>query len=233
MTTARSIVEQAARKIHVLGRGSTLSAGEAQDALTCLNNMLGMFSIEGGLLYNQVKETFNLTGATSYTIGVGGNFNTAAPIEIDAVYASDGETDYPLVQIGSAEYAAFADKDTDGLPEFFYYANNAPLGTIYIYPASSASYTLTILSRKALTSFSDLTTDYTLPTGMETMLVHNLAVQLAPEYEKEAAPTVQTIARQTKAAILGANKRHNYPSSPIDPMLQGESDGNIYNGWTR
>jgi hypothetical protein len=230
MTNARSIIEQAARKIHVLGRGQTLSADEAQEGLTALNNMLSMFSIEGGLVYSITKETFPLTGAQSYTIGSGGDFNTTAPVDIISLYTTLGTTDYRATPLNATEYASIETKSIVGEPNYYFYDNNRPLGRIYLYPVPNSTYTVTIYSYKAITSFSDLTTDYNLPEGVETMLVHNLAVIWAPEYEKEASPTVKSMALQSKIAVLGFNRRNNYPTSRIDGVPTGGNGYNIYTG---
>lgn len=230
MANARSIIEKAARKIHVLGRGQTMAADEVNDALDMLNDMLGSLSADVDYIFNNVRETFSLTGATSYTIGTGGDFNTARPIEITALYLSVGGIDYPLKQIGPAEYADIGFKAIQGVSEAFYYENNTPLARLFFYPVATAGYTVTIYSLKALTEFADLTTDYDLPEGAVDMLVYNLAVRMAPDYEKEASDTVKRIAQQTRGNMAVYNKRHSYPVSEIDVGTSG-ANGNIFNGW--
>ena len=230
MANARSIIEAASRKIQVLGRGQTLSAQEAQNALEALNVLLGMFSAQAGTIVNNVRESFNLNGATSYTIGIGGDFNTDKPVDVTAAFVRIGSTDYTLKQINAAEYAAIGFKAITGIPELFYYENNTPLGRIFLYPVAP-SYQLNIYSLKALTSFADLTTDYDMPEGMFDMLVYNLAVAIAPEYEKEAPPTVKQKARETKAAIETYCRRNSYPTSTIDIGGRNTDNGNIFSGW--
>jgi hypothetical protein len=231
MTTARSIIEQASRKIHVLGRGQTLSAEEANDALKALNTLLSSFSAEAGTIFNKSRETFPLTGVQSYTIGPGGNFNTTPPIIILSAYISSGALDYPpLEQKTVGEYDTIALKNVGGSPEIFYYDNSLPLGRIWLYPVAASGYTLTITSLKALTSFADLTTDYTLPDGVEMMLVFNLGVILCPDYEKEPSPYLLSEAKRTKTVVEVACRRNNYPTSTVD-FGDGFANGNIFSGW--
>lgn len=229
MTNARSIIEQAARMIHVLGRGQTLSAEEAQDALTALNGFLGTFSAEAATIYNNTRETFTLTGVASYTIGTGGTFNTSSPISITAMYVTIGSTDYPVLPMTAEEYAAIPFKALVGTPEKYYYENNNPLGRIFLYPAGVSGYVLNLWSAKALTSFAALTTDYTLPEGVENMLVWNLAIRLAPDYDKEPTPFQRSQAKETKSAVEVSCRRNSYPKSTLG--IGEKSTGNIMSGW--
>lgn len=230
MTNARTIINQAARKIGVVGRGQALSAEEATDALEALNDILSTFSAETGPIYAITSETFSLTGATSYTIGSGGNFNTARPVDITSLYITSGDTDYTVDQISQAEYAGIGSKDTVGIAQVFYYQNNAPLGTIYLYPAPAAGYSVTIASRKAITTFANLTTDYDMPEGFKSMLVYALAVHLSPEYEKPVTMDLLRMARETKQAVETSIRRNNYPTSEVDVSVMGGESFNIYTG---
>ena len=230
MTNARSIINQAARKIAVVGRGQVMPAEEAQDALTALNNMIKGFGAGSGVDYNEKRNTYNLTGAVSYTIGPSGNFNTVRPSDVSSAYISVGGTDYPLNQINSEQYSQIVDKNILGIPEFFYYQNNTPLGTIFMYPIGASGYTLTLITREQDAAFVDLTTEYDLPEGYEEMLVYNLALRLAPEYEKPVPAEVKTTALASKLAFESFVRRNDYPTSNID-IGTDALQGNIYNGW--
>lgn len=230
MTNARSIINQAARKIAVVGRGQVMPAEEAQDALTALNSMIKGFSAGGGISYNEERQSFSLTGATSYTIGTGGDFNTERPDDISSAYVTIGGTDYPLTQINSEEYSEIPIKSIGGIPDSFYYQQNTPLGRIFLYPIGVSGYTLTLVTSKQDTPFTDLTTDYSLPEGYEEMLVYNLAVRLAPEYEKPVSQDIMMMAKQSKLAFETFVRRNNYPQSNID-VAENDASGNIYSGW--
>lgn len=232
MTNARSIIEQAARKIHVLGRGQTLDADQVNTALSALNNMLGEWSAELGAIYNSTKETFTLSPlTTSYTIGSGGSFNTEKPIAIEAAFITIATLDYPLKMLNAVEYSQIGYKNLSSIPDSLYFEDNTPLGKLYLYPVPASAYTITLYSRKAITEFLDLTTDYTLPTGLENALVWNLAVVLCPEYEKEPSAVVVSQSRKSKSAFVTKVRRNNYPVSDID--FSTKPKGNIYNGWLR
>lgn len=229
MANARSIIEKAARKIHVLGRGQTLDADQVNAALETLNDMLGTLSMDVDYIFNNVRETFSLNGSQSYTIGSGGDFDTIRPVEIVAAYVSTGGVDYPLRQKNAPEYAGTAFKAITGVPDSFYYENNTPLGRIFLYPVGVGGYSLTLYTLKPLTSFADLTTDYSLPEGAVEMLVYNLAVRLCPDYEKPVPIDIEKMARSTLGNMQVYNKRHNYPTSQLDVV--GGGGGNILGGW--
>jgi hypothetical protein len=232
MTNAREIVNGAAKLLTVLGRGQALSAEDAQNGLEVLNDLLGLFSLKPNSAYNLTKETFNLSGAQSYTIGTGGVFNTTRPVYIESVYVTDGSTDYPVSQVSMNDYATLPDKDAQGMAQYFAYDNNEPTSTIYLYPAPTTG-SITIYSAKAITKFADLTTDYNLPDGMAMMLKYNLAVLWAPQFEMEATPTVQATARQTMTAYKAKNSVNNFATSSMDAMFTNQGFGNIYSGWER
>lgn len=230
MTNARSIIEQALRKLHVVGRGQSLNADEAQDALTALNSLIGSFNAEGGVVTAQTRESFPMDGSESYTIGTGGDFDTAVPTDIIAAVVSSGDVDYILKELNPKGYESTSYKTINSIPEYYYYDNNRPLGNMFFWPRGDASYTLSLTSYKSLQNFADLTTDYSLAEGVERMLVYCLAEEIAPEYEKEASRSIMTKAMQAKEAVISRNKRFNYPTSDIDDVLSGGDSYNIYSG---
>lgn len=232
MATARDIIEAALRKIHVLGKGSSLDDDEAQDALETLNAMMATWSAQGDLIFTESRETFNLTNAASYTIGSGGDFNTTRPLYFRYVYVSDGSTDYPVKEIDSQQYASITQKNIGNIPQVYYYDAGFPLGTIFLYPVPSSVSTITLYSFKPLTSFSGLTTTFSMPEEYKAALIYNLAVWIAPEYEREASLSTQRIAKRSKNAVMAQNKRNEFFTSLIDvPADRNRITGNIYEGW--
>lgn len=230
MTTALDLIESALRKIHVLGKGSSLDSSEAQDALDTLNAMLSSWSAEGDLVYAETKETFNLSSAASYTIGSGLTFDTTRPLYITAAYTTQGGIDYPLTEIDHQQYAGIQDKDLQEYPELFYYDAGYTTGTIYL-DCSPITSTITLYSVKPLSSFSSLSASFSMPPEYEAAIVYNLAVWLAPEYEREASMTVKQIAHDTKSIIETQNNRNEFNKSLVDVPDRGRNEGNIYSGY--
>lgn len=232
MSSAQSIIEEALRKIQVLGAGSSLDATEAQQSLVTLNDMLASFSAEGAMIFQETKETFTLvSGQASYTIAAAGDFATTAPLYITAAYITQGDTDYPLSSVDERQYANIVQKDIQSsVPDCFYYDANYPTANIYLYPVPSTG-TITLYSRKYLTAFTGLTDTFAMPAQYRAMLVHNLAIWLAPEYEREASPTVRRIAAKTKKTVMVQNDRNEDYVSEITGLPSRTESGNIYTGY--
>jgi len=232
MTTALNIVKLSLKMLSVLGRGESLNAEESADALQVLNNMLGSWSAEGGLVFHNTNETFNVNGAASYTIGTGADFNTSRPMRIVSAYISDGNADTPLERMDVSQYNDVADKDLTGRSYAYYYDANFPEGRIYFYPIPSGAYTVTLFMVKRLTEFAALNTPYSFPPEYQDAIVKNLMINLAPYYSIEPTPNQIRLARDAKSVILtsvGANENNE---ASQDPALTQYYDGlfNFYTG---
>jgi hypothetical protein len=59
----------------------------------------------------------------------------------------------------------------------------------------------------AVSEFAGLSTAISLPPGYRRMLVKNLAVDLAPSYEKEVSSALYEAAVEAKAVVKRANRR--------------------------
>jgi hypothetical protein len=230
MTTARDLINGALRKINAVGKGAALDADEANDALRMLNLMLASWSAEGNLVFNQTQETFNLvSGQGLYTIGTGGNFNTARPNRIITAYVTIGSIDYPLHLIDEREYASIQDKGLIGTPELLYYDGNYPLGNIRLDPVPYTG-TITLYTVKPLSNIPSLDTVVSLPGEYELAIESNLAVLMAPEYETEPSPTLIRTANSSKKIVTIQNNYNNNNLSVLD-FPNREVTGNIYAGY--
>lgn len=217
MTTARDIVKGALRKISAMGIGQSLQAEEANDALILLNVMLSSLSVQGDLVYSETQESFALTGGDGeYTIGSGGDFDTVRPTRIDAVTVTQGDVDYSLNKIDKVAYSQISQKDIGGISGSYYYDAGYPLGTIRLYTVPEGVTTIKIYSEKPLAQFADLDAVFSMPQEYESMLIYNLAVWIAPEYEREAPPTVSRVAKQTLTAIRAQNNKNGRRVAYID-----------------
>lgn len=228
MTTARDIIKSALRKISVIGAGQTLDSTEANDALNNLNAMLAVWSIKGNMIYTESRETFTLTTAGSYTIGSGADFDTVRPIRIVTAYVTSNGTDYPLTIINETQYAKISDKTQTGTPSYIFYDGNYPEATIKLWPVPSNVQSITIYSEKPLSEFASLDTVYSMPPEYRQALENNLAVHIAPEYEKEASQTIKSIAMETLSLIRSQNTKNNPPRSTIDAPRIPRASNNYY-----
>jgi hypothetical protein len=86
------------------------------------------------------------TGAQSYTVGTGGDFNVARPDRLEAAFvrqlipSGQNQIDFPLQILQAREdYNRIALKTMGTLPQVIFYDSAYPLGVIYPWPVPQAS----------------------------------------------------------------------------------------------
>ena len=200
------------RSLRLLGEkpvGGALSSAEQTAYLSDLNTMLESWSIESLNCYQILQENFALTTSVgSYTIGIGGAFNTTRPTKIvDAFIKDSNGYDYEVKIIGKESYNGIVQKTIDGTyPEYLYYdkAFVSSLAKIYIYPEPSAGLNLYIDSWRQLQSFTAIDGTLVLPPGYQRAIEFNFAIEVAGGF-RATPPEVIKVAKESKAAIKKAN----------------------------
>lgn len=221
MTTVRALITAALRKIEVVGAGEVATAEDAFDCLEALNDMIDSWSVSGNLIYTESREQFPLTaGIGQYTMGPSGDFDTARPYRITDAFLTDGSgLSIPLAINSSDQYAQISNKNTQGTPSDVYYDGNYPLANLIFYAVPNQSYTVNIYSQKPLSNFTDINAEVIMPPGYKRALIHNLAVEVAPEYGKQASQSVIYIATQSRQAIENANTENDKQVLRVDQAL--------------
>lgn len=238
MATVRDLISSALRKISVVGAGENMTAEDATDGLNNLNQMLDSWSADGQVIYSRSVDTINLSsGVLSYTMGPSGDISTARPVSITEATITQGGILMNQMMIWGAEtYATLGFPSLQGIPTNLYVNNSVPLLELKLYPVPIGGLQLNIYSMKKLSDFA-LNDTVILPPGYEQAIIFNLAVLLAPEYEKEAPATVKNIASDSLSTIKRNNQQYPAPTMAVDPMLEQRytNDGlwgfNIYGGY--
>jgi hypothetical protein len=232
MTTARKIIERAHKQLGVLGAGRSLTADEAQDGLDALNGLLESWSVEGGLVFTETNETFNLTTATSYTIGEGADFDTVRPVDIRLITVKQADIDYTLVSYDQIQYGEISQKNLSGIPTVYYFDANQPISTISFYPTPDSVTSCTIRSVKPLVGFQDLDTDLNLGVGYARALEYNLAEELSGPFQVPVPANVAAKASESKTAVFTANARNENNAMTVDDALTTNGTRyDIYRGY--
>ena len=218
------------RLIGAVDPGEQLTASEAADGLEALNEMLESHSNEGLACHQILQENFALvSGTASYTIGSGASFNTTRPLDILSAFIRDDGYDHRLRILDRKEYDAITYKAAGFQPEALYYQPSVANGIIYLYGVPAKTYAVTnglwINSRKQLQQFAALTTAIVLPPGYKRMLRYNLALEIAPEYNRNVPEAVLAIARESKASIKRQNSRT--PKLRVDLALAGSGGSDM------
>lgn len=225
MTTMSDIARKALQKSGVLFKSETPDADEANDAVSAINMMISSWSNDGLSVYARSWETFSITsGVNSYTIGSGGAFNTARPINIVSSYTRDGSNDEAVTIIPDQTYNNFiGTKTSSGRPYFLNYDNAYPLATIRIWPVPSTTYDLFLLTEKELPQYG-INDTISLPPGWERALIYNGAIEVCSDYGQAPEPSVVKIAAESLASIKRAAARAK--SMDCNPIYLGA--GNFY-----
>lgn len=229
--TAIRIITRAMRLIGVAGSDVTLSPDEVSDGLESLNAMLGSWANERLMIHVPSLDTVALTpGKQSYTIGSGAEINTVRPTSIDSMsYVRLGNVSYPLDVLTAQEYNSIQFKGMDStIPCAIWYLQTYPSGQITLYGIPSEGMTLYLWSRKPFAEFQNGTQEVALPPGYAEAIAYNLAVLIAPEYEREASATVKARAVMSKKLLKRTNFEPINLSFPSEVMPSGRFS--VYSG---
>lgn len=235
--TGRDLITGSLRLLGAVASGESLGAAEATDGLSALNDMIDGWSTEQLLIPNKVREVFALVaGQESYTMGSGGNFNTARPQKIEnaliQIAGTDPVLEIPVRILNQDQYAGLMIKTVQSTYPTDLYSDGAyPLTSISVWPVPNSSCSLVLYSWKPLSQLA-LDTVISLPPGYARALRYCLAVELAPEYGKQAPTEVVEIAGTAKGAIKRMNTRSEYLD--LDSSLMGRRRGfNWFTGGPR
>lgn len=221
MTTVRDIVEGALRLIEEVGEGQQMTAQQGQDGLFALQGLIDSWSLDPAMIATEVQEELTLTGNVGeYTIGSGGDLDTVKPLNIVAATIKDVSVPLNNLEIiGQAKYAQVFSDEGKGTPYYLYYDNNYPLGNIRFYSIPDKAYTLVLYSQKPITNYTSLNDTIVAPQGGDRMLRFNLAVELAPEFGKQAPMKVEEKANESRDLFMGQNIRNDLETSSTDTAL--------------
>lgn len=241
--TALSIITDAFRQIKVYAPGVTLADQDAEQGLTCFNEMLDEWSNNEWMCYANVEQSFTLVpGKQAYTIGTSGgaDINATRPLAIltgqGAAYITDvNGIRTPVNVIEQDQWNMIGLLTTQSqLPDTLFYDPQFPLGILNVFPQPSIAYTLSFDARLQLANLANLNSAFSLPPGYRAACKNNLAIRLWPYY-KQGDPTPFLIGLATQT--LGTVKRTNTKQSPstYDSAVVSKGAGtyNIYTDSTR
>lgn len=224
MTTVRDLIYDAALNIGAVASGDALDPAIAEDLLRYLNRMLSSWANEDLMCYTVDRQTFNLVGGVqSYTIGVGGTFNTAYPVrpgQINLASVMWGTVEIPIDILNDEQWRDITVKPVNSTIPLQMWANgNYPLNTLYFWPIPTMANQLILSTWGQITAFSSINTTVNLPQGYEEAIVSNLSPRIAPMFGKQADPLLLQLAASSKAKIKAMNWEPTYRT--VDSALSG------------
>lgn len=215
------------RLVGALGIGETPSADEQTVGLSALNAMLEEWSTDSLAVYELASVNFTWTGTTR-TIGATGDVVAARPDSIDHAFQRENGVDHPINIIRDENaYSAIASKSVDStIITNLWYDPTFPNGTLYAYPVPTEA-DVHLRYKAALQSFASASTSVSLPPGYQTTMEYGLAIELAPEYQRNIPLAVQSRAASSYEQLSRTNLR--LPVMVSEPAyFQQGSTYNIY-----
>lgn len=213
MTTVVELLNLCLKDVGVVGEGQTASADSMNDAFTTLQQMLGLWQADKLYVYAQREIPAALTGQTSYTVGAGGDINTARPVKIDSATWRLNGVDTPLTVFQSLQdYERIGVKAAGGTPCAVCYVGTYPLGTLYAYPGTATG-NLILIARVELPTFFTVTDTISLPPEYVMALRYSLDEYLSAMFQTPLRPDIPALAARARKIM----KRNNV-SIPLSKM---------------
>lgn len=211
--TPLDIINFSLKASGVLGVGQSALAEDLNDSFTALNGLLAVWQRKRWLIWHLTDNYLTSTGAVSYSVGPGGDFDVPRPDRLEAAFfrqfinSTPNQVDYPLEILESREdYNRIVLKTLPSLPRYIFYDADFPLGYVYPWPVpQSGIYQIHITLKATLAQFATLNDSIALPPEYEEALWTNLTVRLAPIYQYQVRPEVLALAKSSLATIRGAN----------------------------
>lgn len=220
MSTTKDIIKQALRNIGVTASGEEPGSDELQDAYLIFQQMVDDWSLSKGLVVetHESFETNTVGAASSYTIGSGGDLNTAWPIRILDCRARDaGNTETTITVVGLDQWSSVPVKNVVQIPSYVYYKPAYPLGTLYFDKIWLDNYTMKLVTWKEITALPSLNSALAYAPGYERALRLNLELELCPAFERPVSAVTATLAASAKRKIKRMN--HTPIHSRVDDGL--------------
>lgn len=230
MTTARDVIRSAIEEIGEYSPGETLTAADGERGLEVLNDMLSMWSNENLACFAMLTQTFPLVvGQGAYTIGpAAADITSVRPLKIEQAWQTDLQGSRLPIDIVTQDrwnQRVNAIVEASVQTRLFYDPQN-PLGIINLWPMPTQVWTVGFTSYLQFTRFANLTDPVLLPNGYEGALKRNLAVEIAPFFNRNPLPITIALASEYKGRLKAKNITLDVAS--FDPAIVGRGSYNVF-----
>lgn len=213
ITTPVDLISLALKTAGVIGVGQTPDAADTFDCFLILNAMIAQWNRQRYLIYTLEDVGFVSTGAQSYTVGIGGQFNIPRTDSLETCYvrlltgSPTNPFDYPLTRIYSREdYSDITLKYMTAFPGAYYFDSEYPMGDLYVWPIPAAGqFEIHIVVKDWILQFPSLTTPINLPPEYIDALLWNLSVRIRPLFQMQVDPAIVALAKVSLNVIRQAN----------------------------
>lgn len=251
--TARKLIELALQDSGWVGLGQSAPQDTINKAFIRLNWLISYWATRRWFAYRVADLSFTSTGARSYSVGSGGDFNINSdfnadfnedfgagqpwgfrPVKVIGAYgrllsASPGQpVDYNLIPILSMQdYAKLQLKFMTPFPTHFFYDPTSPRGTVYFWPIPpTGQWELHILVPQPVLTLATLDSYVFLPPEYQMVLELSLARWLRSAAKLPADPELNALLTSAVAGLKNNNARIANLQMPVGVIRSGRY--NIY-----
>lgn len=223
----------------VVGLDESIEPPVINKALAIANRMIAQWQHERYMVYQLVDYGFTSTGANTYTVGAGLNYNiNPRPDRLEFAFlrqmsgngapppnAGTQPFDWPLEVIDAYEdYAAIRLKTLGTFSAAVFYDPGWPVGVLHPWPVpQSGIYELHIVCKQTLHRFGSLQETVMFPPEYEAALEWCLARRYKVGFQLPRDPDLNILAAQGKNIIRKANTQ--IPTLRYPPELMRNGDG--------
>lgn len=229
LTSPNAVVKLALKQAGVLGVGQTALAEDANDSFDLCNAMLAQWQRKRWLVWHLIDSAFVSTGAVSYTVGPGGNFNIPRPDRLESAFlrqvnVATNPVDWPLEILEAREdYSQIRLKSLTSFPQWIFYDAAYPTGIVLPWPVAQASlYEIHIQVKEQLPQFATLQQAINLPPEYIAAILYNLARRLRVAYLMPPDAELNALAKDSLNVLRQANAQIPRLRMP-DSLVRGGS----------
>ena len=220
-TVVSALLTDALITAGIVGIDESIEQPIINKALTIANRMIAQWQHERYMVYQLVDYGFPSTGAQSYTVGAGQNYNiNPRPDRLEYAFlrqvvnngapapnAGTQPFDWPLEVIDAYEdYAAIRLKTLGTFSSAVFYDPGFPIATLKPWPVPQASiYEIHFLCKQTLQRFAGLQDKVMFPPEYEAALEWCIARRLKVGFQMPRDPDLNILAAQGKNIIRKAN----------------------------
>lgn len=215
--TAYDIVVGALQRCKVYAIGEPPTAAVGQIGLRTLNMMRAQMSAEGVACFGLQELTTSADGASSYTVGTGGDI-AGRILGVRSVSILDGDAVTAPDEVTLDEFRLLAAAES-GSPIYWAQKQGEPY-SVYLWPAP-ASGTVRILARTTFANIAHLSDLIPEPDEYLEMFECMLAVRMADKFGSDPGPSTVATAERAYAALRARANSGLPPLLHIDEMLTG------------
>jgi hypothetical protein len=215
--TASTIIQDAMRRINVLGAGQTISTADQTFGLVELNDMIDQWRVRKSYVVYYTHNSYAFTTSKQYySIGRdSADFDADRPVKILRAnlirVADDPDSRIPLHVMELDEYASIPLPMTEGAePDRLYYQETYPNGTLWPWPyptdtAAALANELELFTWSYLESFATSDTSVDLAPGYKDAITWSLAERFCIPYGVDTSIALVRQARRARAAVVNVN----------------------------